>query len=327
MKRRNKRVDEFIWDYRNPYEWMKRVRTTSLPPLMICCALTGGGQGKEANPNLPETPEEQAEQAFAAYKAGATMIHIHARDPNNWASCSGDPAQYRLVNALIRDKCPNVIINNSTGGGPGMTPEERICVVDANPEMASLNMGPAIVKMTLKERGASLPHPREEFHFEGCIPHDYAEITMFAQRMKDKGIKPEMEIYQPGMFWVAEDLIRQNLIDPPYLFQFVLGYQASLYPTPANLLSLITELPHNSLFEVLGVGPFQIPMTVMAILLGGHLRVGMEDNVYLKRGKLLESNAEAVERIVRIAREMNRDIATPAQARAMLGLSSTPSSY
>lgn len=150
---------------------------------------------------------------------------------------------------------------------------------------------------------------------------------MFAQRMKDKGIKPEMEIYQPGMFWVAEDLMRQNLIAPPYLFQFVMGYQASLYPTPANLLSLINELPDSSLFEVLGVGPFQIPMTVMAILLGGHLRVGMEDNVYLKRGKLLESNAEAMERIVRIARDMNRDIATPAQARTMLGLSSKPSSY
>jgi len=318
---------DHIWNYRDPYEWMKKVRTSSLPPIIICCALTGGIHGKEANPNMPETPEEQAAQAYEAYKAGASMIHLHVRNPNNWANCSGEAKQYRLVNALIRERCPDVVINNTTGGGPGLTKEERICIVDANPEVASLNMGPSMVRTVFKERKPPLLYPRPETSFVGCSGIDFAEISMYARRMKEKGIKPEMEVTHSGMYWAFEDLISQNLLDPPYIFQFVLGFQSGFYPTPANLLSFVNELPANSVFEVLGVGHYQIPMTVMSIILGGHVRVGMEDNVYLKRGRLLKSNAEAVERIVRIARDMNREIATPKQAREMLGLSLKPSKY
>ncbi len=316
-----------IWDYRNPYEWMKRVQRSSMPPLIVCCAITGGIQGKEANIDLPETPQEQAEQTYEAYKAGATMVHAHVRDPKAWYNCSGDPEQYRLVNGLIREKCPDIIINNTTGGGPGMTPEERLCVLDANPEVATLNMGPDVFKMTLKERKAPLPSPRETFPIEGCTPIDYAEVELFAGRMKEKGIKPEMELYQPGHYWTAWDVIDLGLVEPPYLFQFVMGYMTSFYATPANLLSFINELPANSVYEVAGLGPYQLPMTVMSILLGGHVRVGMEDNIYLKRGQLFKSNAEAVERIVRIARDMNRQIATPAQAREIMGLSAKPTQY
>jgi 3-keto-5-aminohexanoate cleavage enzyme len=320
-------MTEHIWNYRDPYEWMRRVRTSGFPPLVICVAITGGIQGKEANPNLPETPEEQAEQTYEAYKAGASVVHTHVRDPKGWYNCSGDTEQYRLVNGMIREKCPEIIINNTTGGGPGMTPEERLCVLDAKPEVATLNMGPDVFKMTLKERRAPIPHPRPETKIEGCSATDYAEVAMFAKRMKEKGIKPEMEIYQPGMYWIAEDLMAQKLIDPPYLFQFVMGYQTSFYGTPHNLLTFIQELPANSVYEVAGVGPFQMPMTVMSVLLGGHVRVGLEDNVFYRRGQLLKSNAEAVERIVRIARDMNREIATPAQARQIFGVSSKPSQY
>ncbi len=124
-----------------------------------------------------------------------------------------------------------------------------------------------------------------------------------------------------------EDLVAQDLIAPPYLFQFVMGYQTSSYPTPNNLLSLINELPGNSIFEVAGLGPFQIPMVVLSVIMGGHVRVGLEDNVYLKRGRFYKSNAEAVEHIVRIAGEINREIANPGQAREMLGLSLQPSQY
>jgi 3-keto-5-aminohexanoate cleavage enzyme len=320
-------MSDYIWDYRDPYEWMRRVRTSSLPPLVICCAISGGIQGKEANPNLPETPEEQAEQTYEAYKAGASMVHAHVRDPKCWYNCSGDTQQYRLVNGMIREKCPDIIINNTTGGGPGMTPQERLCVLDAKPEVATLNMGPDVFKMTLKERKAPLPHPRPERKLDGCTPIDYAEVTLFAKTMREKGVKPEMELYQPGMYWIVEDLMAQKLIDPPYLFQFVMGYQTSFYATPQNVLSFIHELPANSVYEVAGLGQFQLPMTVLSILLGGHVRVGLEDNTYYKRGQLLKSNAEAVERIVRIAREMNRDIATPAQARQIFGVSSKPSKY
>ena len=320
-------MESHVWDYRNPYEWMEKVRTASLPPLIICCAISGGVQGKEANPSLPETPEEQAEKTYDAYRAGASIVHIHARDPQKWYDSAGSAEQYRLVNGLIREKCPDIIINNSTGGSWGMSVEERLCVLDANPEMATLNMGPDMFKMTLKERKAPLPSPRPEQHLNDCMPNTYAEVAAFARGMKERGIKPEMEIYQPGLFWVAHDVMSQGLLDPPYVFQFVMGYQTSTYPTPANLLGLINEVPSQSQYWVAGLGPFQLPMVTMGILLGGHVRVGMEDNVYSERGRLLESNAEAVERVVRIARDLNREIATATEARSMLGLSPNPSKY
>lgn len=315
------------WDYRNPYEWMKRIKSSTLPPLIICCAITGGIQGKESNPNLPETPEEQALQTYEAYQAGASMVHIHARDPQKWYNTSGDMGQYRLIHRLIREKCPDIIINDTTGGSWNMTVEERISSLDAQPEMASLNLGPDMYKMTLKERPATLPSPRPAMSANGCMPVTFAEITSFATAMKERGIKPEMEMYQPGQVWGVHDLIAQNLIDPPYLIQFVMGYTASSYATPANLLSLVNELPENSIFAVAGLGQFQLPMVTMSIVLGGHIRVGLEDNVYARRGELYQSNAQTVARVVRIAHELNREIATPAQARQMLGLSSTPTQY
>jgi 3-keto-5-aminohexanoate cleavage enzyme len=315
------------WDYHNPYEWLNRVRTSSMPPLIICCAVSGGVQGKEANPNLPETPEELAESTGGAYDAGASMVHVHARDLQKLHTSAGDATTYRLVNRLIRERCPDIVINNTTGGTWGMTIEERLSCLDAAPEMATLNMGPDMYKMRLKERPAPLLHPRPELHLDGCMPVTYGEIATFAQAMKERGIVPEMELYNPGQIWPVHDLIAQSLIQPPYWIQFVMGYQTSVYPTPANLLNLVNELPAGAFFMVAGIGPYQLPMTTMGILLGGHVRVGMEDNVYYRRGQLLRSNAEAVERVVRVARDLNRDIASPAQARAMLGLSAIPSQY
>jgi len=317
----------YIWDYRDPHEWMTRVRTSSLPPMIVTCAITGGVQGKEANPNLPETPAEQVEQTYEAYRAGASMVHIHVRDPKKRYDCSGSAEDYRLVNGMIREKCPDLIINNTTGGSWGMTIEERLTVLDANPEVATLNMGPDMVKMTLKERKAPLEHPRPEVHLDTCFPTSFADITAFATGMKQRGIKPEVELYNTGQYWGIDDLFAQGLLEPPYMVQFVTGYPSGTYPTPANLLSWVSELPHQSIYFVAGVGPFQLPMVAMGIVLGGHVRVGMEDNVYARRGQLLKSNAEIVERVVRLARDMNREIATPAQARQMLGLSPVPSKY
>jgi 3-keto-5-aminohexanoate cleavage enzyme len=145
--------------------------------------------------------------------------------------------------------------------------------------------------------------------------------------MKEHGNKPEMELYHPGMFWVFNDLVSQGLLDPPYDFQFVMGFQTSSFPTPANLLGLINELPPESMFFAIGVGPYQLPMTTLSIMLGGHVRVGMEDNLYYARGRKVKDNAELVARTVRIAKELNREIATPAEAREMLGISQKPSSY
>jgi len=320
--------EEYIWDYRNPYEWMQRVMRSSFPPMIITCAITGGVQGKEWNENLPETPEEQADQVYEAYKAGAVSVHVHARNPDvNWLTTS-KPEDYSKVNKLIRERCPDIIINNTTGGGPQLSTEERMCCLyaDPAPEMASLNLGPFVLKVKMKARKEPIPHPRDEMMFDSCIPASYADINLYAKTMKEKGIKPEIELYHPGQYWVVQDLISEGNIDPPYMIQYVMGFQTSSYPTPANVISLVNELPPDSMFALIGVGPFQIPMNVMGILLGGHVRVGMEDNLYYKKGEKLKNNAQLVARIKHIAEEMNRPVATVAQAREMLGLPAKPKS-
>ena len=321
-------MENYTWDYHDPYEWLKRTKESSFPPLMICVAITGGVHGKEANPNLPETPEEQVEQTYAAYEAGASMVHVHVRDPQKWWDGSGDVEQYRKVNAMIREACPDIIINNTTGGSLGMTIEQRLACLDAGPEVATLNMGPDMYKLRLKERKPPLPHPRPAEELIGTLPITYTELRQFAAAMKERGIKPEMEVYHPGQLWGVLDLIELGLVEPCYFVQFVMGYGASPWATPRNLVNFTEQLPAQTVLEVSGVGPFQLPMTTMAIILGAQMvRVGMEDNVYYKRGQLLKSNAEAVARVVRITRELNREIATPTQAREMLGLSQTPSRY
>jgi 3-keto-5-aminohexanoate cleavage enzyme len=307
------------WRYSDSHEWMERLRE-GLPPLMITCAVNGGIQGKEANGALPETPEEIARQAKEAYDAGAVAVHVHARDPENWANTSGSAEVYREVNALIREQCPELIINNTTGGGPTTSMEERYRCLDALPELASLNLGPDMSRFKIAPRPAPLDHPHEGFLYDDCIPFTYGIIERLASIMLEKGVKPEMEVYHPGQYWVSRFLIGRELVRPPYLFQYVMGYQTSSYPTAEHVCVLLRDLPESSIFFVCGIGPFQLPMTTMATLLGGHVRVGLEDNVYYSRGRKLRGNGEAVERAVRIARELNREIATPEQARAALGL-------
>ncbi len=318
--------EDYIWDWRNPYEWLTRM-PKGLPPLIISVAITGGVQGKEAHDNLPETPEEQATQTKAAYEAGASIVHVHARNPEVWWMTSSNPEDYIKINSLIRAKCPDIIINNTTGGGPELTTEQRMASIYAGPELCSLNLGPFVLKVPLKERAEPLPHTRPAMVYDRCIPNSYADMNLYAQTMKEKGVKPEMELYHPGMYWVFNDLLAGGHLDPPYDFQFVMGFQTSSFPTPANLISLVNELPAQSIWFAIGVGPFQLPMNTMAILMGGHVRTGMEDNLYYSRGRKVTDNAELVARVVRLARELNREVATPAQAREMLGISQKPSSY
>jgi 3-keto-5-aminohexanoate cleavage enzyme len=310
---------DWAFDYRDSRAYMERVRK-GLPPLIVTCAVNGGVQGQEMNEALPETPAEIARACKEAYDAGASIVHIHGRDPDNLALSAEDPAVYREINARVRELCPDLIINNTTGGGPGMTMEARYRCLEALPELASLNMGPDMSRFRLPARPAPLPHPHDELIFDDCLPFTYGIIEQLATVMKERGIKPEMETYHSGQFWVGNAVIDAGLVEPPYLFQFVMGYQTSAFPTPANLVRLVDELPQQSVFFVCGIGPFQLPMTTMSILMGGHVRVGLEDNLYYRRGQKLRGNGEAVERVVRIARELNREIATPAQAREMLGL-------
>ena len=319
-------IDEYMWDFSNSYQYMEKVRR-GMPPLIITVALTGGLHGKEANPNLPESPEEQVEQTYECYKAGASIVHVHARREDNRSLVSSNPNDYKLINSMIRAKCPDIIINNTTGGGPGMTSEQRMASIYANPELASLNCGPFIFQTMLKARVPPLSGRPESIVVDACIPVSYAETELYARTMKENGVKPELEVYNQGQFWLVNNLIGKGLLSPPYMIQFVMGFQSGAYPTPKNLLNMIEHLPANSMFQVIGVGPFQAPMILMGMIMGGHVRVGMEDNVYIERKKLAANNAEFVERVVRLAKEIGREIATPSQARKMLGISEKPSQY
>jgi 3-keto-5-aminohexanoate cleavage enzyme len=304
---------------------MERTSRSAFPPLVICCAISGGVQGKEVHPELPETAEEQIESAVTAAQAGASMIHIHVRNTQRLYETTDQADEYRAVNRGLRTHCPDVIINNSTGGSYGMNDAQRLVCLDAGPEVASLNLGPEMYRFSMRERKAPLTHPRPEVHLDGLHPVTYGQVHHYAKEMKQRGIKPELELYNPGMYWVVRDLLESGLIDNPPLVQFVLGTMTGSHATPWTLISLLQELPAGCLFEVAAIGPYQLPLTTMAIMLGGHVRVGMEDNLYLRKGQRLHSNAEAVARVVRIANELNRPIATPAQAREILGLAQVPS--
>ena len=318
-------MEKHWWNYASAYEWMSRLG--KMDPLIISVCINGGVQGKEANPAIPEKPAEIAQSASEAYNAGASIIHIHARNPHKLYECVADMEVYLDINRQVRNKCPNIVINNTSGHGPGVTMEERYRCLDAKPEVASLNMGPDMSRFKFPPRCAPLEHTHDGLVFDECIPFTYGIIENLASVMKEKEIKPEMELYHSGQYWVSQSLIEKGLITPPYWFQFVMGYQTSVYPTPQNLISMVGELPENSIFSTVGIGKYQWVLTTLSIMLGGHVRVGLEDNVYLERGVKLKSNAEAVEKIVRIARELGRDIATPAQTREILGLNSAPSTY
>ena len=208
-----------------------------------------------------------------------------------------------------------------------MTMEERLSCLPARPEVASLNLAPDMSKFKLKARNPPLRDPRPPLEIDECIPFSYKQISWYATEMKRYGIKPELEIYHPGCAWVIRDLIEQGLIEKPYWIQTVMGYQTSSFPTVDNVMNLLRELPPDSLWLSSGIGPFQLPMTALAAVVGGHVRVGLEDNIYYRRGEKAESNAQLVARAARIAQELNREVATPAQARRILGLSETPTLY
>jgi 3-keto-5-aminohexanoate cleavage enzyme len=310
---------ELTWRYADTFDYMDQTRA-GFGPAMICVACNGGIQGKETHDALPETPDEIADSVAAAYEAGASMVHVHARDSRDFTLGARRADEWYAVNSRIRERCPDIIINNTTGGDLTMSMEERLSCLDAGPDVASLNLTPDMSRFTMKARRAPLPHPREEVEVDVCIPFTYGIVEQFAQQMKQRGIKPEMETYHSGGAWVMRDLIERKLVEPPYLIQTVMGAQTASYPTPEHVLQLLRELPDQTVWLCSGIGPFQLPLTTLSLLMGGHARVGLEDNLYYSRGRKFVDNAEGVRRVVRIAGELNRKIATPAETRVLLGL-------
>ena len=283
---------------------------TTATKVIITAALTGGVHDKKANPNLPEQPAEIVQEAYACYNAGAAVVHLHARDEQG--KPTSDPSIYRAIHDGIRALCP-VIIQDSTGGGPALSMEERIRAIEAQPEMASLNMG-TLVRTIGQYKGTVFLNTREE-------------IRYFLTMMHSKNIKPELEVYNHSMIEEIEMLISDNLISPPYAINLVLAqpYEGALRGSVRNLLSLFTDyLPPGSLFTVSAIGKNQLPLTTLSMLLGGNVRVGLEDNIYYRAGEMATSNAQLVERAVRIARELEIGIANPEEARKVLGLVLSP---
>jgi 3-keto-5-aminohexanoate cleavage enzyme len=277
--------------------------------VIITVAPTSNFHGKEANPALPEQPDEIAAATYDCYNAGAALVHIHARDKNGVQTNSTEV--FREINAKVRAKCP-IIIQNSIAPAlkpGGSTAEEGLQAIDAGPEMCSLDL--AISVPVFRGQSIIIEWTRE-FHRKA------------ARMMLDRGIKAEMEIFNDSSLDDANELIAAGLLTKPYSFSFVMNMhkvnQGGVRWTPRTLQHFVDLLPPDSIFSALGVGNAQVPATTMSMILGGGARVGFEDNIYYRRGELAKSNAQLVERAVNTARDLGLEIATPAEAREILGI-------
>ena len=314
------------WTDNNHYlEKVGKYGLTKMPPLIITCAITGGNQGKEANRGLPETLEEQVQQTFDAYNAGASMVHIHRRDPHNPAVMCKRAEDYMEVNAAIREKCPDIIINNTAGGGRIRIPSGELTPayltsIPASPEVASIDITNYAWRDVLKKREAPLFGRDEDLVREGAYGLLPTEAEECLSLMKKYGCKPEFECFDIGDLNYLRGFMASGLVDSkePQLVQMV--YNGLDFQTPEYMLTAIHHLPKNCVYSTIAVGAPQWALLSLSIILGGHVRVGMEDNLYLGKGQKAENNAQLVEKIVRIATELGRPIATPAQAREILGL-------
>jgi len=279
--------------------------------LIITAALTGAQQGKETNPNLPEQPEEIIQQALECWEAGAAVVHIHARDITGRPTA--DPEIFRQIVNGIRAQS-NVVICLSTGGAAKLSLDQRIGMVPAlRPEMASFNIGSTMT--------GRYDFRKRRWLSDFTLSQSYSDLEHIARVMLEAGTKPEIEIYDSGMINNALLLHDIGVLQAPMHFSFVMGIPGQINaPTPKQLLLLSELIPQGSTWQAIGIGVHQFPMITMAIVMGGHVRVGMEDNLYLSRGVMAQRNAQFVEKAVRIAMELGRPVATPDEARTILGL-------
>ena len=269
--------------------------------LIITVGITGSRITRQQTPYIPITPQEIAQSGIEAWKAGASILHIHVRDPKTELGAQ-DYSIFKEVVDLIRSET-DAILCLTTSGIPGrnLQFEERLVPLSLNPELVSFDAG----SINMRENVFLNP---PEF------------LEMLAQETRAKGIKPELEVFEVGMVDTCNRYLRKGLLKPPLHFQFVLGVLGGMPATAKSLLHLSEILPQGSTWSVIGIGPDQLPMAMMAMAMGGHVRVGLEDNIYYSRGVLAENNAQLVERVVRIAKEFGRDIATPQESRKILNL-------
>lgn len=274
-----------------------------MDPLVITVAPVGAEVTRKDTPYIPLTPEEIAEECYRAWNEGASVAHIHARDERGDAT--QDPAVYREIIERVRAKT-DMIIQVSTGGAVGMTAKERVGPVSLHPEMATLTCGTVNFG-------------------DGIFTNSLGDMTFFAEAIRQNRVKPEFEVFDAGMIENARRLALKKLVDLPGHFDFVMGVPGGISGDPRNLTHLVSLLPQDgSTWTVAGIGRNQLPLGAMAVIMGGNVRVGFEDNIYYSRGVLAKSNAELVARIARISSELGRPVAKPAEARRILRLFGAP---
>jgi len=269
--------------------------------LIITVAPTGSGPQWQKTSYLPITPREIADEAIRACEAGASVAHIHVRDPQTKAP-RPDAELYREVMTRVREMCDMVIQLTTGGGGPyGISLEQRMCALDLLPESASLN----VATMTFGN---------------GMFLNPPDSVERIAKVMAERRIKPEIECYDVGHIALAVELFEAGLIKGPPRISLVLGVRGGIPATAENLIHMRRCLPVNCRWNVIAIGRAQFPMLTLGMTLGGDVRVGLEDNIYLSRGVLAKTNAELVYKIATFARELGKEIATPREARKILGL-------
>jgi uncharacterized protein (DUF849 family) len=292
-------------------------------------AITGSIHTPTMSPYLPITPDQIADNAIQACQAGAAAVHIHVRNPET-GQPSPDLELFKRVLTKVKSKC-DVIVCTTTGGGLGMTPEQRVGVVSTfKPELASCNMGSMnFALFPLLERMKDFKFPWEkqylEFTEDLIFPNTFKSIRVFLNIFNENGTKPELEVYDAGMINNTAFMIERGLLKTPVYIQFVLGILGGMAATVENLVFLYESARRligekNFAWSVCAAGRNEIPMCTHALLMGGSARVGMEDALWLDKGVLAKSNAELVAKMVRIAKEFGVEPATPAEARKILGL-------
>ncbi len=294
---------------------------------IITAAVTGGIHTPSMSPYLPLTPEQIADDAVRAAEAGAAVVHVHARNPESGMP-SADQDHFKQIISSIKRRS-NVVICITTGGGIGQTTEQRVAAVrNFSPELASLNGG------SLNFALFQLLDQMKEFKYEWepqflaatedhIFPNTFKTLREFSVYFREQNTKPEFEIYDVGMINNLAFMIQRGHIEPPIYLQFVLGILGGLPATMKNLMFLYDtakEQIKDFQWSVCAAGRFQFTLCTTALLMGGHARVGMEDNLYVEKGVLAGGSADQVAKIIRIARELGREPATPDEARQILGL-------
>jgi uncharacterized protein (DUF849 family) len=281
---------------------------------IITCAISGAVANKAQHPAIPYTPEEYAQQAREARDAGAAVVHIHARRPDGTPSVAVD--DYRAITSAILTEVPDIVINYSTGT-VGIPMAERVAhVTDLKPELGALNMG--------SMNYAKWSSGRKAWVFDFVFENSFKDITYLLERMNEVGVKPECECFDVGHVESVYPLIEAGLLTTPIQFSFILGVVGGISAHPDNLPHMASRAPAGSTWEVIGISTEQWGLIQQAGELGGNVRTGLEDNFTLPSGDKASGNGELIATAAELVEKAGRTVATPAQARELLGLPTAP---